>query len=118
MIKWIHHLLNPHCIQCAKENPANQQIELLITLLESEKRDKQEIIKLLTAKPEVQVPDEPVGEMKPMGGIRLWDSHRRHLEMEAHKKLLQENEKANEHLIKENLTTEELEEQLLVDAND
>lgn len=61
MIKWLHHLFNPHCEKCAEDQERNRYdlvVDTLRQLLEAERSEKYRLLQLLTAVPEMPVEKE------------------------------------------------------------
>ncbi len=94
--RWFH----PPCSNC----------EVLIGLLESERRDKQRLLELALAPKEIvkEVVSEPREQQQLVGRPLTWGQRRRSLEENERARLLAENDIANDLLIK-GKTIDELE---------
>lgn len=106
MFHWLHHLFNPHCVSCVEERQC-RQCELLLTLLERERVDKNKLIEALVKKDEVsETPIIPVVEQtkEPVFRHLSWSARRVELER---KDALQNPDKVK--------SIEELEETLLAE---
>lgn len=80
MIKWLHHLFNPHCAECRAEHEC-QNCNTLRQLLEVEKREKKELLEKLF--PIEQKPVEPTETHKPLRSIAIpWRVKQQMLEQE------------------------------------
>lgn len=113
IVHWFHHLLEPHCIICEKERKC-PNCEFVLELLESERRDKQKLLELITNKeaPPVEIVSSETPE--PIFRPNLWEHKKRELELAERKRLLEENERINES-IRKSIPVEELEAELLND---
>lgn len=109
-VHFIHHIFNPHCLECDAKQRCESCKQLLL-IIENERRDKYKLIEHFTAKP-VIAQDEPKELPQPIGSFRTWDAKRHSLELAERQKHLTENEQANIRLKAK--TTEELEAELLV----
>jgi hypothetical protein len=89
MLKWLHHLFNPHCVECDREKemwdvcPSCETVKMQLAIANAEKRQLLETILALTKPAEVQqhVPNEVKLENVSTKGL-LWNVRRQMLEAE------------------------------------
>lgn len=82
MIKWLHHLLNPHCAECKAEKECSSCFTLLQQLA-FERSEKERLLNLIIEmnKPQAEVPQEPT-EMKEISNVVPWRVRQQMLEQE------------------------------------
>jgi hypothetical protein len=87
MIKWLHHLLNPHCQECRLEREC-ASCETLRILLEQERHEKSQLLKMIIElnKPPTDAPmnTEELGPIRPK--LMPWRVRQQYLEEEDRKK--------------------------------
>jgi hypothetical protein len=92
MLKWLHHLFNPHCRECqlaAEENKVCQSCETVkmqLAIVNAEKRQLLELIVSLTKPAEIQAPSPQIGEKESVTKLMSWRVQRQMLEAEDRKK--------------------------------
>jgi hypothetical protein len=112
MIKFFHHLFNPHCPECAAEKSCHS-CETLRGLLDHEKHEKQQLLDRLLERPKEEV---IVQQEVPKSNVMSWKLRKSILEAddrkkaELLKKLAEESKlaKENEELEKELVTEEKI----------
>ncbi len=115
MIKWLHHLFNPHCPDCLLEREHERECrncEVLMNLLDKEKFEKRQLLDRLLYVPKnepVDVPEDlkPVNISKPSLRIVRETLER---ESQARAQILQKKNKEIEELEKELLPSVEIKE--------
>ena len=91
MIKWLHHLLNPHCPHCMEEKEAEKVCDSCETLkfqIEKLRADNDKLLSRILEKPEIVqerlVAPEPTTQLRPRQVP--WIVRRQMLEAEDRKK--------------------------------
>jgi hypothetical protein len=81
MWNWLHHLVNPHCVECKVEARC-QNCDTLLLLLENERRDKNKLLETLCAPREIikEVEVEKTDYSKIPNRPLTWEARRRILE--------------------------------------
>jgi len=105
MIKWIHHLLNPHCEHCIEEKLESsicKSCETLKSILEISNHEKQKLLERLLEKPETELVKEKIEITAPK--LMNWKVRQQMLEAEDRKRA---------QLLRDYKKTEELESQVL-----
>lgn len=122
LFDWIHHLLNPHCPECEADREDEwqkkhtcQNCESLLLIIEKQRTDYQNLVEKVMRAPE-QVDNRPEHEVQPQPITRFvpWHLRRQMMELEDKKKA-SELKKVEPAQPKQ--TTEELEQELLGEAN-
>jgi len=115
MLKFLHHLFNPHCEDCRLEREC-KNCEVLRSLLEAEKFEKKQLLNAILERDKLAVAEMP-SEIKPIMPKQVpWAIRRQMLESEDKKaaellkaKSLEMSESAK--------STEQLESELLGEGN-
>jgi len=98
LIKWLHHLFNPHCPDCLEKEMMDKECNncnVLKDLLEKERFEKRALLDRLLYVPEKNIQEEPKEEFKPITPARSLRIVRENLERESLRsaQLLKEKEK-------------------------
>jgi len=83
-IKWIHHLFNPHCSECAHEKEC-KTCETLRQLLETEKFEKKQLLEYF-AYPKKEVESIQIEPISPKAQSIPWRVRQQMLEAEDREK--------------------------------
>jgi hypothetical protein len=113
MIKWLHHLFNPHCAECKADNEC-PNCALLMSLIAQERYEKQQLIDRLLPQKENLIPQEQPTKQFVSPGHIPWRVRREALERED-REIAKSKEKAAkpDSKIIGSITTETLEKDLL-----
>lgn len=110
MIKWIHHLFSPHCVQCHEESEEARickSCEILKISLEQANAEKSRLLELVIEKNSPVIESRPAEEFKPI-------TTNRHIPWSVRKQMLEAEDRRSAQLMREKIpiTTEDLEEEL------
>lgn len=88
MFKWLHHLLDPHCTECASESMYDnvcescETLKMQLNVVNAEKRQMLETILSLAKPAEVQPPTQRVNPERASSAALPWNARRQLLEAE------------------------------------
>lgn len=113
MLKWIHHIFNPHCPECREEREREivcPSCEILKVQVEKLTYDNEKLLNRILEKPEIE-PEKPRVEITPPRNIP-WNVRRQILEKEDREKarLMRDAPKPDK------ISTEDLEKELDIAA--
>lgn len=98
IIKWLHHLFDPHCIQCVEERTCSNCVTLR-QLLEFERHEKKQLLdRILYVPPKEEPKSVPIEQIKP--NPLTWSMRKQLLEQEdrAKAEILRRNEQLEKKL--------------------